>query len=92
MEVKYTNSWFDIDKEGAAAEALIANGCVIIGQHADLSLIHISLPYTPHEMENAMHPYELPQIHYTVVRVAKGQKMCIRDRYNTFIRNTEKQF
>ena len=35
MEVKYTNSWFDIDKEGAAAEALIANGCVIIGQHAD---------------------------------------------------------
>lgn len=35
MEVKYTNSWFDIDKEAAAAEALIANGCVIIGQHAD---------------------------------------------------------
>lgn len=35
MEVMYTNSWFDIDKEGAAAEALIANGCVIIGQHAD---------------------------------------------------------
>lgn len=35
MEVKYTNSWFDIDKEAAAAEALIASGCVIIGQHAD---------------------------------------------------------
>ena len=35
MEVMYTNSWFDIDKEGAAAEALVANGCVIIGQHAD---------------------------------------------------------
>lgn len=35
MEVMYTNSWFDIDKEAAAAEALIANGCVIIGQHAD---------------------------------------------------------
>ena len=35
MEVNYTNSWFDIDKEAAAAEALIANGCVIIGQHAD---------------------------------------------------------
>ena len=35
MEVKYTNSWFDIDKEGAAAEALIANGAVIVGQHAD---------------------------------------------------------
>lgn len=35
MEVMYTNSWFDIDKEGAAAEALVANGSVIIGQHAD---------------------------------------------------------
>ena len=35
MEVNYTNSWFDIDKEAAAAEALIAKGCVIIGQHAD---------------------------------------------------------
>lgn len=32
-----------------------------------------ALPYTPHEMENAMHPYELPQTHYTVVRVAKAQ-------------------
>ena len=32
-----------------------------------------ALPYTPHEMENAMHPYELPEIHYTVVRVAKNQ-------------------
>ena len=35
MEVLYTNSWFDIDKEAAAAEALVANGNVIIGQHAD---------------------------------------------------------
>lgn len=32
-----------------------------------------ALPYTPHELENAMHPYELPQVHYTVVRVAKAQ-------------------
>ncbi|MDO4490242.1 MAG: glycoside hydrolase family 2 TIM barrel-domain containing protein [Lachnospiraceae bacterium] len=32
-----------------------------------------ALPYTPHEMENAMHPYELPQVHYTVVRCAKAQ-------------------
>lgn len=36
--------------------------------------MHFSaLPYTPHEMENAMHPYELPQVHYTVVRLAKAQ-------------------
>lgn len=32
-----------------------------------------ALPYTPHEMENARHAFELPQIHYTVVRVAKQQ-------------------
>ncbi len=32
-----------------------------------------ALPYTPHEIENARHPYELPPVHYTVVRVAKGQ-------------------
>ena len=32
-----------------------------------------ALPYTPHEMENAAHPFELPQIHYTVIRAAKGQ-------------------
>ena len=31
------------------------------------------LPYTPHELENAAHPYELPEIHYTVVRVAMQQ-------------------
>ncbi|WP_069997261.1 glycoside hydrolase family 2 TIM barrel-domain containing protein [Cellulosilyticum sp. I15G10I2] len=32
-----------------------------------------ALPYTPHELENAVHPYELPPVHYTVVRVAKQQ-------------------
>ena len=35
MDVQYTNSWFDIQEEGKAAEALMARGCVIIGQHAD---------------------------------------------------------
>jgi beta-galactosidase len=31
------------------------------------------LPYTPHELENAMHVYELPPVYYTVVRVALMQ-------------------
>ncbi len=31
------------------------------------------LPWTPHELENAAHPYELPPVHYTVVRVALQQ-------------------
>ena len=36
--------------------------------------MHFSvLPYTPHEMENAMHPYELPEVHYTVIRAALQQ-------------------
>ncbi len=35
MDVQYTSSWFDFDKEKAAAELLIDKGCVIIGQHAD---------------------------------------------------------
>ena len=35
MEVQYTNSWFDITAENEAAVALMADGCVIIGQHAD---------------------------------------------------------
>lgn len=32
-----------------------------------------ALPYTPHELENAGHPYDLPRIHHTVVRAAMGQ-------------------
>ena len=32
-----------------------------------------ALPYTPHEMENAAHANELPQVHYTVIRAALGQ-------------------
>ncbi|MDD7334615.1 MAG: glycoside hydrolase family 2 TIM barrel-domain containing protein [Lachnospiraceae bacterium] len=31
------------------------------------------LPYTPHEVENAMHGYELPPVHYTIVRIAEQQ-------------------
>lgn len=35
MEVVYTNSWFSIPDEAEAANTLMADGCVIIGQHAD---------------------------------------------------------
>ena len=35
MQVQYTNSWFNITAENEAAKALIADGCIIIGQHAD---------------------------------------------------------
>lgn len=35
MEVYFTDSWFNIDLEANAAETLVNDGCVIIGQHAD---------------------------------------------------------
>jgi beta-galactosidase len=39
-------------------------GFVFTGDGMEFS----ALPFTPHELENAMHDYELPQVHYTVVR------------------------
>lgn len=55
-------------------------------------------PYTPFEVENAMHPYELPPVHYSVVRVAARQMgiggdnswgACTHEEY--LIRGDEKQ-
>lgn len=44
-------------------------GMLFAGEELSFS----ALPYTPHELENAMHAYELPPVHHTVVRVAKAQ-------------------
>jgi beta-galactosidase len=44
-------------------------GIKIKGNNLSLNV----LPYTPHELENAAHVYELPPIYYTVVRVALMQ-------------------
>ena len=35
MEVQYTNSWADMSGEAEVASQLIADGCVLISQHAD---------------------------------------------------------
>ncbi len=35
MDVQFTGSWYDVTAEKNAAEALIANKCVLISQHAD---------------------------------------------------------
>lgn len=32
-----------------------------------------ALPYNPHEIENARHPYDLPQVHHTYLRASVGQ-------------------
>ena len=44
-------------------------GVLFSGQNLSVNV----LPYTPHELENAMHMYELPPVYYTVVRVALMQ-------------------
>ena len=44
-------------------------GMLFAGDQMEFS----ALPWTPHEMENAAHPFELPEVHYTVVRVAAQQ-------------------
>ena len=35
MDVKFTGSWYDEQKEKEAANALISGGCVLVSQHAD---------------------------------------------------------
>lgn len=35
MEVQYTNSWADMTAENEVSSSLIADGCVLISQHAD---------------------------------------------------------
>lgn len=32
-----------------------------------------AVPYTPHEIESARHPYDLPEVHHTFVRASLGQ-------------------
>lgn len=48
---------------------LRGEGLQFAGDALDFSV----LPYTPHEIENALHHYELPEVHYTIVRVALRQ-------------------
>jgi len=43
----------------------MGRGIIFEGDRIEFS----ALPYTPHELENAMHHYELPPVHYSVVRV-----------------------
>jgi beta-galactosidase len=47
----------------------MGHGFIFSGDEMEFS----ALPYTPHELENAMHGYELPPVHYTVVRVNMQQ-------------------
>ena len=45
------------------------NGLMVSGNNLEFS----ALPYTPHELENAYHHYELPAVVHTVIRVSLKQ-------------------
>lgn len=47
----------------------IGRGLLFKGKDVSFS----ALPYTPHELESAMHMYELPNVYHTVVRIAASQ-------------------
>lgn len=53
------------------ARLVDAKGRGILFEGDELSFS--ALPYTPHELENVAHVYELPQVHHTIVRVAMAQ-------------------
>ncbi|MEN8078336.1 glycoside hydrolase family 2 TIM barrel-domain containing protein [Clostridioides difficile] len=42
------------------------NGLLITGDNIEFN----ALPYTPHELENAYHHYELPPVYHTVIRAS----------------------
>ncbi|MBQ2802765.1 MAG: DUF4981 domain-containing protein [Lachnospiraceae bacterium] len=48
---------------------LQGRGFLFVGDKMHFS----ALPYTPHELENATHPNELPPVHYTIIRAASMQ-------------------
>ena len=55
--------WFKVmDKKGRGMELL-----------GDVPFEASALPYNPHEIENARHPYDLPQVHHTYLRASAGQ-------------------
>lgn len=43
------------------------------GRNGQAAMNFSALPYTPHELEHARHAYELPPVHYTVLRMSAAQ-------------------
>ena len=66
MDVKYTNSWYDMTKEQEAANALMDGGCVLISQHAD----SMGAP-------NACEAREVPNVAYNGSTVAACPKTAL---------------
>ncbi|MCL1987168.1 MAG: DUF4981 domain-containing protein [Firmicutes bacterium] len=60
------------------------------GEPNEKTMEFSALPYTPHELENATHPHELPAVHYTVVRVNLMQMGIAGD--NTWGARTHEEY
>lgn len=70
---------------GKVTDAL-GRGLVFAGNGMNLS----ALPYSPHEIENAGHDFDLPEVHYTYVRCALAQMGIGGD--NSWGAKTHKEF
>lgn len=66
MKVKYTGSWYDIDKEYNAANTLISDGCKLISQHAD-----------SYGAPNACEEKKIPNVSYNGSTQAQGPNTYI---------------
>ncbi len=66
MDVRYTNSWFDIAKEREAALQLINDGCVLLSQHADSE-----------GAPKACEENNVPNVAYNVSTISIGPKTAL---------------
>ena len=48
-------------------------GLVFLAENEEGQMNVSALPWTPHEIENACHGYELPPIHHSILRLSKAQ-------------------
>lgn len=48
-------------------------GLVFLAENEEGQMNVSALPWTPHEIENASHGYELPPIHHSILRLSKAQ-------------------
>ena len=48
-------------------------GLVFLAENEEGKMNVSALPWTPHEIENACHGYELPPIHHSILRLSKAQ-------------------
>ena len=72
MKIEVYNDWDHMNKaeaEGENQAVLAWDGEYRKGDGIEFS----ALPWTPHEIENAQHDFELPPVHYTVIRAALAQ-------------------